>query len=295
MTRVLCAGHVNWDVTLRLDELPGPDGEARIRSQSSGGGGSAANAAVALSSLGVETGVLGSVGEDENGRLVQHELDEQGIDTTGLRVVEGGTTTVKYLLIGEDGAVAVLANEGCNEAITADDIDADRVDEIEHLHLTGQRPETAHRLAELAAAGGTTVSFDPGRRLPHRDFSGALSLADLVFCNAREASVIAEFESELQDDATLVVKQGSDGALGITGGEEYHHAGFSVDTIDTSGAGDAFAAGFLTGWLDGDSIDRCLAVGNACGSLAAGQHGARTTPTRREVERLLNGRRDSSE
>jgi hypothetical protein len=54
MVRVLSAGHVNWDVTLRLDELPEPDGEARINSQSSGGGGSAANTAVALSSLGVD-------------------------------------------------------------------------------------------------------------------------------------------------------------------------------------------------------------------------------------------------
>lgn len=289
MVRVLSAGHVNWDVTLRLDELPEPDGEARIRTQSSGGGGSAANTAVALSSLDVEAGVLGSVGDDENGLLVRHELDDRGVDLTGLRVIEGGTTTVKYLLIATDGSVAVLGNDGCNEAVGPDDIDPDRVDGIDHVHLTSQRPETARRLAELARAGGATVSFDPGRRLPHRDFSDALALADLVFCNDREASVVGELESDLRADCRLVVKQGSEGALAIAGDGEYHHAGFGVDSVDTSGAGDAFAAGFLTGWLDGDDIERCLAVGNACGALAAEQQGARTTPTRGAVEQLLDG------
>jgi len=288
MIRVLSAGHVNWDVTLRLDELPEPDGEARIRTQSSGGGGSAANTAVALSSLDVEAGVLGSVGDDEMGLLVRDELDGRGIDLTGLQVIEGGTTTVKYLLIAADGTVAVLGNDGCNEAVGPEDIDPARLDGIDHLHLTSQRPATARRLAELTRAGGSTVSFDPGRRLPHRDFSGAFSLADLVFCNDREVSAVEELEPELRADCTLVVKQGSEGALAITAEEEYYHAGFGVDPVDTSGAGDAFAAGFLTGWLDGDDIERCLAVGNACGALAAEQLGARTTPTRGAVEQLLD-------
>lgn len=289
MVRVLSAGHVNWDVTLRVDELPEPDGESRIRAQSSGGGGSAANTAVALSSLDIDAGVLGSVGDDEHGQLVRDELDQRGVDLSALREIEGGTTAVKYLLIATNGTVAVLGNDGCNEAVGPADIDPARLDGIDHLHLTSQRPATARRLAELARAGDGTVSFDPGRRLPHRDFSGALSLADLVFCNDREASVVGELEPELRADCTLVVKQGSEGALALAGEEEYHHRGFGVDPVDTSGAGDAFAAGFLTEWLDGDDVNRCLAVGNACGALAAEQQGARTTPTREAVERLLDG------
>lgn len=289
MVRVLSAGHVNWDVTLRLDELPEPDGEARIRSQSSGGGGSAANTAVALSSLGVGVGVIGSVGDDENGPLVRHELDEQGVDLAGLRVVEGRTTTVKYLLIAADGSVAVLGNDGCNEAVAPEDVDADRLDGVEHLHLTSQRPETARRLAELARAGDTTVSFDPGRRLPNRDFSAALGLADLVFCNDREASVVAELEADLREDCTAVVKRGSEGASALTPDGTVHHEGFGVDPVDTSGAGDAFAAGFLTVWLDGGDLERCLAVGNACGALAAEQPGARMAPTQAAIDALLDG------
>jgi|AntDeeMetagen134_2_1112570.scaffolds.fasta_scaffold04214_3 ribokinase len=288
MVRVLSAGHVNWDVTLRLDELPEPDGEARINSQSSGGGGSAANTAVALSSLGVDVGVIGSVGDDENGPLVRHELDERGVDLAGLRVVEGGTTTVKYLLIAADGSVAVLGNDGCNESVAPEDVDADRLDGVEHLHLTSQRPETARRLAELARAGDATVSFDPGRRLPHRDFSAALGLADLVFCNDREASIVAELDADLREDCTAVVKRGSEGASVLTPDETVHHEGFGVDPVDTSGSGDAFAAGFLTVWLDDGDLERCLAVGNACGALAAEQPGARTTLTQAAIHALLD-------
>lgn len=290
MVRVLSAGHVNWDVTLQLDELPEPDGEARIRSQSSGGGGSAANAAVALSSLDVEVGLVGSVGDDENGRQLRRELTDRGIDADGVRVVEGETTTVKYLLIADDGSVAVLGNDGCNEAVGPDDVDPKRVDAIEHLHLTSQRPRTARRLAELAVASGATVSFDPGRRLPHRDFSDALALADLVFCTDREANAVAELDADIGPDSTLVVTHGAGGATAIGPRGESRHTGFDVETVDTSGAGDAFAAGFLSVWIEGGRIGRALATGNACGALAAEQHGARTTPSRDAVDALLGGR-----
>jgi len=86
---VLTAGHVNWDVTLRVDRLPQPDGEASIRSQRQSGGGSAANVAAALAGLDVDTGLIGSVGDDDNGLLAHRELEAAGISLAGVRVVEG--------------------------------------------------------------------------------------------------------------------------------------------------------------------------------------------------------------
>lgn len=293
MVRVLTAGHVNWDVTLRVDRLPEPDGEATIRSQSSGGGGSAANTAVALTSLGERTGILGSVGDDEHGHLVRRELADRGVDLSGLATVDGGQTSVKYLLTDEDGSVAVLGNDGVNEALGPEDVDSTLVRDAEHLHLTGQRPDTARRLAKIASEASVSVSFDPGRRLPDRDFSGALALADLVFCNDREAKAMADRTDVLDDDCTLVVTRGGAGASALTADRTWTHEGFGVDPVDTSGTGDAFAAGFLASWLDGSDVDRCLSVGNACGALAAERSGARTTPTRSQIVSLLDGSRDA--
>ncbi|MFC6730240.1 carbohydrate kinase family protein, partial [Natronoarchaeum mannanilyticum] len=208
MARVLTAGHVNWDVTLALDRLPRPDGESLVTAQYRSGGGSAANVAVALAGLDVETSVIGSVGDDENGLLVRRELDDAGVGIDGLATVADAVTSVKYLLIADDGEVAMLGNDGVNEAVGPEDVDSERVRSVDHLHLTSQRPETAARLAEIAADAGVPVSFDPGRRLPDRDFSRTFELADLVFCNDREAAAVADLAESLAADCTVVVKRG---------------------------------------------------------------------------------------
>ncbi|PSQ44554.1 sugar kinase [Halobacteriales archaeon SW_7_68_16] len=283
MPRVITAGHVNWDVTLRVDRLPVADDEARIRSQRRSGGGSAANVAAALSALSVPTGIVGSVGDDEPGLLARRGLTAADVDTDGLRVVDGATT-VKYLLVDDDGEVAVLANDGANEAIGPDDVDPDRFTGVEAVHLTGQRPDTAVAIADAARAADALVSVDPGRRVSDRDFSAVLDRADLVFLNDREATA-----TDLADrpGRPVVTKRGEGGAVARMPDGEYDHPGFDVAAVDTAGAGDAFAAGYLAATLDDRPAPEALAVANACGALAAAEEGARTTPTREAVDRLL--------
>ncbi|WP_435346189.1 carbohydrate kinase family protein [Haloarchaeobius sp. HRN-SO-5] len=289
MARVLTAGHVNWDVTLRVDRLPEPDGESRILSQRTSGGGSAANVAVALSRLDVEPSLVGSVGDDEHGHLARRELDQVGVDLRGLLTVPDTETTVKYLLVDETGEVAVLGNDGANEAVRPDDVAPEHVQSVDHVHLTSQRPDTAARIAELAADAGIRVSFDPGRRLADRDFSAALDSSDVLFCNHREAETVLETEypgSEFAD-RVLVVKRGSDGAVVHTPTATYEHPGFGVEPVDTTGAGDAFAAGFIAALLDAEDYERALEHGNACGAIVASREGARASPSTEALESFL--------
>jgi ribokinase len=292
MVRVVAAGHVNWDVTLRVDALPEPDGEAQIVSQRRSGGGSAANVACALAGFDVDPGLVGSVGDDENGLLARRELDRVGVDLQGLRVVEDAETSVKYLLVAEAGEVMVLGNDGANEAVAPDDLDPEYVTTTDHLHLTSQRPDTAARLAELAADAGVTVSFDPGRRLEERDFSATIDRADVIFLNDREApSVLGDdvaYPESGVSDTVVVVKHGSAGATVHIPDGSFEHPGFDVEPVDTTGAGDAFAAGYITMRLeDPDDHERALEFANACGAVAAQAEGARTAPTYPEVEAFL--------
>lgn len=290
MVEVLSAGHVNWDVTLRVDRLPVPDGEASIHSQRGAGGGSAGNVAAALASLGVASGVVGSVGDDEYGMLARRELEREGVDCAGLREVDGDTST-KYLLVDDDGEVAVLGNDGVNEAVAPEAVDPDRVEAANHLHLTSQRPETAARLASVADEAGLTISVDPGRRLPERDFSSAIDRADVIFLNDREAEAALEAEYPASDfaDRVVVIKHGGEGAEVHTPEATYSHPGFDVPVTDTTGAGDAFAAGFVAVLREGGDYERALEFANACGALAARTEGAKTSPSRNEVERFLAG------
>jgi ribokinase len=282
--QVVCAGHVNWDVTLRVDDLPEPDGEALIGDQCQGGGGSAPNAATALAGLGHEPLLLGSVGDDEYADLVTQELEGSGVDCTYLQRVAGEDTTVKYLVVDEAGQVVVLANEGANEAYAAADLPEEALAGADHLHLTGQAPETARELAARARAADVPVSFDPGRRLGERPYRPVIELADLVFVNDREAETGRE-QGLLADADTVVCKRGDGGAVLRAGDRRVEHPGFDAPTTDTAGAGDAFAAGFLAARFDGADDREALAVANACGALAVQSAGARTTLSWAAVDR----------
>jgi len=288
---VLVAGHVNWDVTLRVDRLPEPDDESRITAQHASGGGSAANVAHDLALLDVDAGVLGSVGDDEHGLLATRELEAVGADLGPLERVPDGETTVKYLLVEETGEVAVLGNEGANEAIGPDDVDPELVEGVVHAHLTSQRPDTAARVAELASAAGATVSVDPGRRLADRDYDAVLAAADLVFVNDREAETVLDERSNAAfPDRTFVVKHGAAGAEVHAPEGHFEHPGFGVDPVDTTGAGDAFAAAFVATRLDGGDYATALERANAAGAYAASTNGAREAPDAAELEAFIRER-----
>jgi ribokinase len=296
MVRMITAGHVNWDVTLRVDALPDADGEASILGQRRSGGGSAANVAAALAGFDVPVGVVGSVGDDDHGLLARRELREASVDCSQLREVADAETSVKYLVVAPDGEVMVLGNDGANEAVRPEDVDADYVRSADHLHLTSQRPDTAARLAEVASDAGLTVSFDPGRRLDERDFSETLALADVVFVNDRESRAVLDERYEHPAagfaDRVLVVKHGGDGAVVHAPDATYEHPGFEVDVLDTTGAGDAFAAGFLAVLSQGEARDyeHALEYANACGALTSCSEGARVAPTGDEVAAFLDDR-----
>jgi ribokinase len=293
VVRVICAGHVNWDVTLRVDRLPDPDGEATITDQFQSGGGSASNVATGLASLDVDVDLLGSVGTDEHGHLVERDLAAVGVDCSHLISVEG-STAVKYLVVAPDGQVMVLGNDGANEAFSADDLPAERLSTAGHLHLTSQDPETAARLAERAGEARTSVSVDPGRRIGDRDYSDVVSRADMVFCNEQEAQTALDRHLGDPDDldSVVVIKHGAGGAEVLTPAGEYvSHDGYPVEAVDTTGAGDAFAAGFIAVAIDDPDPDyqHALAVANACGALAAQQRGARVTLSWDAIEAFRSG------
>jgi ribokinase len=272
--RVICAGHVNWDVTLHVDHFPKPDGEGRITDRSQSSGGSASNVAVALAGLDADPLVLGSVGRDDHGTRARRELTATGVETCLVEADE--PTAVKYLIVDESGDVAVLGNDGANEAFGPSDLPAETLAEADHLHLTGQDPATAATLARDAATADIPVSFDPGRRLPYRDYSAVLSHADILFCNDREADHASD-SGLFETVPTVVVKHGDCGATAYIDDRTVTNAGYPIESVDTAGAGDAFAAGYLLASAEETNPERALAVANACGALAAQSPGAQTS------------------
>lgn len=302
---VLCAGHINWDVTMHVDSLPEPDGEVGIDRLIQSGGGSAANVAVGLVGLDCPASLYGSVGSDDTGAVALRELDRAGVACGHVFIDSEGTTSVTYLVVDATGEVMVFSNEGANESFCTEDISAELFRGVDHLHLTSQSPEMASLLATLAGDLDLSVSFDPGRRVADRGYSEALASTDLLFLNQREADLVAESGTLSPTDPTemtILVKHGSDGATVHTPTGSHSHPGFVVDPVDLSGAGDAFAAGFLASLVgrddnvlgesasttDASEYADALAVGNACGGLAAQDVTARTELSWEALEALLD-------
>jgi len=125
-------------------------------------------------------------------------------------------------------------------------------------------------------------------------------LVDILFLNQVEAKRLYNSIYDKDEDIDtiadslskeinlLVIKLGERGALAVKDGKKYYRGGFKVDVVDTTGAGDAFNAGFLYGRLNNYDIDRCLLIGNACGALSCtGIGGTTNLPTLKRLKEFI--------
>jgi sugar/nucleoside kinase (ribokinase family) len=287
---VVVVGDVATDVVAVLDgePAPGSDRPAAIRTR---GGGAGANVAVHLARLGAEVRMVGCVGEDPAGLGLVAELAAAGV-RPALRTVPGASTGTIVSLVEPDGQRSMLADRGANLELAPEDL---ALTALRHLHLSGYtllhpRPRAAG-LAALAAAvaAGATVSLDPASTAPLAVYGVDRWLADtaaatLVLPNAEEAVLLTGCADPADAARALAarhrvvaVKLGADGALWASGDVLVHRPALPTTVVDTTGAGDAFAAGLLAAWLADPGIapERALDAGLARAALVVARVGAR--------------------
>jgi ribokinase len=261
---VICTlGDLLLDVIVRLEEPIAPDTDAYGRTRV-GAGGQAANVAAWVAALGGEARFVGKRARDGAGRLVAEELEGFGVELVGPEV-ESGTGTVVSIAT-PDGQRSMLSDRGVAPQLRAEELQMAWFRGCSWLHLPGyslvRKPvdEAAAKAAGAVQAQGGRISVDLSSASAIRAFGvpafgRRLELLgpDLVFANEEERGLV---EVDLPG-ATWVVKRGP---LGITvGGEE--HAARPAEVLDTTGAGDALAAGFLVGGVELglEAAARCVA------------------------------------
>ena len=260
-------------VVLSGQPAPGSDRPAAIRTR---GGGAGANVAVHLARLGTPVLLVGCIGDDAAGGERAAELTAAGV-RLALRTVPGAATGTIVSLVETDGQRSMLADRGANLALAPDDVPA--LIEGGHLHLSGYTLlDPGPRAAGLAAlraavAAGCTVSVDPASTGPLTSYGVDRWLTDtaaatLVLPNADEARLLtgctdpeAAARALAARHPVAAVSLGADGALWASGGELVHRPAHPTDVVDTTGAGDAFAAGLLAAWLAADrQVDPAAAL-----------------------------------
>jgi ribokinase len=300
---VVGLGALNMDHVFRVERILA-DGEAVVDDTLSSPGGSAANTIYGLARLGLSAGFVGAVGDDAEGRLMLQDFEQVGVDVAHIRVKPGTKTGSVLCLSDSLGRRSLYVVPGANDRLTAGDIDLDYVNQVKILHISsfaGDRQLQVLRELMGRLDLSVDVSLTPGALFAARGIEvlqPILGRTRLLFVNRDELrqltgqDVIPGADTCLRQGCrVVVVTLGRGVVLGLAGGTKVNAVAYIKDAeheyiierstqgvaaeADTTGAGDAFASGFLYGLLNDKGLDVCGRLGDITARFAIGEVGAR--------------------
>jgi len=258
-------------------------------------GGSAGNTAAGVAALGGRAGFIGQVAPDQLGEFYRHDLTSTGVEFITPAAEVGEPTARSMILVTPDGHRTMNTFLGAAQHLPSHALDEEQIGDAAILYLEGylwdpEVPRSAMvRAIEVARAEGRKVAFTLSDTFcvdRHRDGFNQLldgGQIDILFANQAEIEAlagIAHLDSAVAAIApkveTLVVTRSEDGALAIRGTERAEVPAEPIDAlVDTTGAGDLFAAGFLLGTARGKSLKESLRLGAICAAEVIRHYGAR--------------------
>ncbi len=302
---MLVIGELNVDIIAAgLEQAPQLGKELEAKSFEVVLGSASAIFASGMSKLGHPVAFVSKVGDDSFGQLCRQQLAALGVDTEWVQTSRGSVTGVTICLSTRKDRAQVTF-PGAIAELSLSDVPRKAFEGFSHLHLSCYalqkrlRPDFPWLLA-TARRRGLTTSFDPNSTLRgglRQQALGVLPHVDVLFLNESEAAELsgkksaAAAASQLSERAgRVVVKLGARGALAAQDGKVVSVPGRKVRVVDTTGAGDSFAAGYMAAFLGGGTDVECLTQGNACGALSTrGVGGTAAQPYREELIRFLAG------
>jgi sugar/nucleoside kinase (ribokinase family) len=294
VVEVACVGILVADVVGRpIDGLPDRGKLHLVEQMELHSGGCAANTGVCLARIGVSTGITGMVGADGFGDFLVQAMERHGLDASGIARSREASTSATMVMVHSDGERSFLHHLGANAHFSLADINLDRLFKAPLVHIGGANlmpgmdgVPTAELLRQARAAGLQTsldTAWDSTGRWM-QILAPCLEYLDYFVPSIEEARMLTgqarkeEMAAALLDRGVGVValKMGSEGCYIRTPDRALRIPSFEVPAIDALGAGDAFAAGFLTGVVKGWDLETTGRFANAVGGLAVQALGATT-------------------
>lgn len=295
-SEIVAIGRINIDVNMRVKTLPKVNDHMISEEGRIDIGGSAANFATQSSKLGMKISLVSCLGDDEYGQLAVKEITKAGVDTNSLLVLEKQSTGIFFYAHNPADEKIVVVEPGANRFLEKHLFEEDTLVDSQLVHVAGSFPMMIDRVADVTTTNGMILSLDPGRAGGNLDYGKILRRTDLLFVNQEELKEyfkVNPTERSLRTFAKtfpgiVVLKMGRKGAIATDGFEYCASEVFEVDAVDTLGAGDAFAAGFVTAWMRAERIEQALNFANAVAALTITKAGAQNgQPKLDEVARLL--------
>jgi len=311
---IIGLGALNIDHLYRVERIL-EDGEAVVKEASLFPGGSAANTIYGLAKLGIRAGFAGAIGDDAEGKILLRDFEKVGVDNSQIRLKRGERTGSVVCLSDSLGRRSLYVLPGANSLLNADDLDMSYINQAGFLHLSSFADDTQFRISlDLIHRldSSTRLSFSPGALYAVKGFKAlapVLKRTHVLFTNHDEIQqltgmdVIAGTDTCLKQGCRIIVVTLGRGAKLKLNKEK---AGSAVCYIrdakneyliepptprrmsetDATGAGDAFAAGFLYGLLDGKTLEECGRLGDIVARFSITRAGARPgLPTLKQLSR----------
>jgi sugar/nucleoside kinase (ribokinase family) len=257
-------------------------------------GGSVANTIAGFANLGGAAAYIGKVKADQLGAIFNHDMRSLGVDIRLTPAAEGAPTARSHVLITEDGQRTMQTYLGACLELGLADITEDTVGSPKAILLEGyvwdiaEGPALAKKAADIARQNGTACAISLSDSFcveRHRDafVDFVRNDADIVVADEDEVfallgtSTFDETLDALRDyDNLFAVTRSEKGSVIVHNDEKVVQAATLVtDVVDTTGAGDAYCAGFLFGWANGDSLEKCARYGTYCATMVIQQLGGR--------------------
>ena len=281
-------GALNLDKLYKVNMIAKKEEEGSVIHFKESAGGSAANTVVGLARLELKTGFIGKVAADREGNFLLDDFRKEGVDVKGITVSAKGRSGTVMGFIDQKGDRALYVDPGVNDQVEFKDINLDYVSGTEFLHLSsfvGEKPFKAQKQL-IEQLSSVKISFDPGAIYSRK---GLVALKPIIkksyvmFPNGIEVKLLtgqdyregARTLTELGADL-VAVKLGKRGCYVTDGKDSHLIEPYKVEAVDTTGAGDAFCAGFIYGLIRGRDLYECGKLGNFVASRCISKMGART-------------------
>ncbi len=284
---VVCFGALNLDKIYSVNHIAKADEESVISFYMQSPGGSAANTAAGLARLGLKIGYIGKIAKDREGIFLKKEFDKEGVNTCGIITSKIGRTGTVMGFVDQKGNRALYLDPGVNDSLEYSEVNIEYISETRIVHMTSFASDKPYKAQIMLAKNNPNKTFtlDPGMIYARKGWSVLEPLIKRCFAvlpNEHELKLLTGEGYEkgaqfLLDEGVHVVavKLGERGSYVTNGKENHLIEPFRVKVVDTTGAGDAFCAGFIYGLTKNKSLKECGLLGNFVASRCLSKMGAR--------------------
>lgn len=254
-------------------------------------GGAGTNTAVAFSRLGFKTGCISELGLDENGRKIFNSLKKEKVEFLG-KIVKGELSGYSIILDSSGGERTILTYKGSNNEISLRDIKKFKTKWLYLSSLLGKSFETQKKLAFVLKKKGVKIAFNPSSYLIKKEnLSSLLKICDILVLNKQEAQLLTGSKINLLENLRklgpkIAVITDKDKIITCYDGHKrYFLIPNKVKVVERTGAGDAFASGFVAAQMAGKSIKYSLRLGLAESENVIKYFGAKNKLLRMRLKR----------